>query len=214
MRDLLKPLETENIDLHNRLIMPPMATSKAEKDGKITQEILNYYDEKSRGGYVSLFIIEHSFITQAGKADPGQLSVASDDMIEGLKELADVIHKNGSKAILQINHAGSAADSEVTGLETVSSSDVVHPRLGNISRELTQEEIKEIVDQFKQAAIRAKKAGFDGVEIHSAHGYLLNQFFSPITNKRTDEYGGDTLSRMMSPNWYLQRHPECHQGLF
>lgn len=196
MKNLLTPLESEKINLHNRLIMPPMATSKAESDGKINQGILDYYDEKSRGGYISLFIIEHAFVAKEGKADPGQLSVASDDMVEGLKKLADVIHKNGSKAIMQINHAGSAADSEVTGLETVSSSDVVHPRLGNISRELSKAEIKTIVDQFKEAVIRVKKAGFDGVEIHSAHGYLLNQFFSPITNKRTDEYGGHTLDRI------------------
>lgn len=196
MKNLLTPLESKKINLHNRLIMPPMATSKAEEDGSINQEILDYYDEKSRGGYVSLFIIEHAFVTQQGKASAGQISVASDDKIDGLRKIADIIHKNGSKAIMQINHAGSSTTTEVTGLETVAPSDIVDPELGNVCRKLEKSEIKIIVDQFKQAAIRVKKAGFDGVEIHSAHGYLLNEFFSPLTNKRTDKYGGGVLERI------------------
>lgn len=196
MKDLLKPLETSKIKLKNRLIMPPMATSKAEEDGSINQDILDYYDEKSRGGYISLFIIEHSFITKQGKADPGQVSLAEDRLIDELKKLSDIIHKNGSKAIMQINHAGSASDKDVTGYEPVGPSALAHPRLENIPKELTKDEIKTIVNEFRDAALRVKKAGFDGVEIHSAHGYLLNQFFSPITNKRTDEYGGDTLARI------------------
>lgn len=196
MRKLLEPLELEKIKLKNRLIMPPMATSKAEKDGSINQDILDYYDEKSNGGYVSLFIIEHSFITEQGKANPGQISVAEDRFVDDLKKLADIIHENGSKAIIQINHAGSSSDKEVTGYDVVGPSVIAHPNLGHIPKELTKDEIKKIVNQFKDAAIRVKEAGFDGVEIHSAHGYLLNQFLSPLTNKRTDEYGGDVLDRI------------------
>lgn len=196
MKDLLKPLELKKISLKNRLIMPPMATSKAEEDGSINQGILDYYDEKSEGGYISLFIIEHSFITKQGKADPGQVSLADDKVVDGLKKLVEVIHKNGSKAIMQINHAGSASDKEVTGHDPVGPSVIAHPRLEHIPKKLTKTEIKTIVDEFKDAAIRVKKAGFDGVEIHSAHGYLLNQFFSPLTNQRTDEYGGDIYGRI------------------
>lgn len=196
MKDLLKPLKTEKIKLKNRLIMPPMATSKAEEDGSINQDILDYYDEKSRGGYISLFIIEHSFVSRQGQADFGQISLADDRVIDDLKKLAGVIHKNGSKAIMQINHAGSASDKNLTGYDAVGPSALNHPRLGSIPKELTKDEIKTIVREFRDAAVRVKKAGFDGVEIHSAHGYLLNQFFSPITNKRTDEYGGDTFARI------------------
>lgn len=173
-----------------------MATSKAEADGKVSRAILDYYQEKSAGGYFSLIIIEHSFIQQAGKASERQLSVADDSVIDGLQELAAVIHRNGSKAVMQINHAGSAAITEVTGVRPVGPSAVKNPRKGGIPHELSQTEIHEIVAEFGAAARRVKQAGFDGVEIHSAHGYFLNQFFSPLTNRRTDEYGGDVLGRI------------------
>lgn len=196
MSYLLQPLNNSKLKLNNRLVYPPMATAKSNEDGKVTQGLLDYYDEKSHGGYVSLFIIEHSYITPQGKASRGQLSLESDDTLDGLKKLADVIHKNGSKAVIQINHAGSAAKSDGTGLEIVGPSSIAHPRHTDIPKELTKEEIKEIVNNFKDAAKRVKEAGFDAVEIHSAHGYLLNQFYSPITNKRTDEYGGNLLNRI------------------
>lgn len=196
MLNLLKPLKTEKLTLNNRLVFPPMATEKSSEGGKLGQGILDYYDEKSKGGYIPLIIIEHSFINEQGKASKGQLCVADDRNNEGLKELAKVIHKNGSKAVMQINHAGSATTSEVTGQEIVGSSAVMHPRGKEMPREVTKEEIKEVVKNFKDAAKRVKDAGFDAVEIHSAHGYLLNQFYSPITNKRTDEYGGDVLNRI------------------
>lgn len=196
MAHLIKPLELNKITLKNRLIMPPMATSKAEKDGKVSKDILDYYFEKSNGGYISLIIIEHSFISQEGKASANQLSIAEDGVVEKLKELASIIHKNGSKAVMQINHAGSAASSDITGSEPVGPSAVPNPRKGNIPKELSKNEISEIVYSFKEAARRIKEAGFDAVEIHSAHGYLLNQFFSPLTNKRNDEYGGDIKGRI------------------
>jgi len=196
MSYLLKPLENCMLTLNNRLVMPPMATSKSKEDGKVSKDILDYYDEKSRGGYISLIIIEHSFIAQKGKASARQLSVADNSTVEELKKLSNIIHKNGSKTVMQINHAGSATSIAVTGLDTVGPSAIANPRIGNVPKELTIKEIKDIIVGFKDAARRVKEAGFDGVEIHSAHGYLLNQFFSPLTNKRTDEYGGDLLGRI------------------
>lgn len=193
---LIRPLQVGNLTLSNRLVMPPMATSKAEADGKISKDILEYYDEKSRGGYLSLIIIEHSFINQQGKASNQQLSVSDNNDVKGLKELSDIIHNNGSKAVMQINHAGSAAKSEVTGTDAVGPSAVLNPRSGIVPVELTQAGIEEVINAFKDAAVRVKEAGFDGVEIHSAHGYLLNQFFSPLTNKRKDQYGGDVYNRI------------------
>lgn len=196
MSYLLKPLEEGKLALKNRLVMPPMATSKSEENGAVSKAVLDYYDEKSRGGYISLIIIEHSYITRQGMASERQLSIGDDNLIESLKELANIIHKNGSKAVMQINHAGSAASREVTSYEPVGPSAEPNPRLGGTPKELTHEEIKKIIGDFKAAAMRVKEAGFDGVEIHSAHGYLLNQFFSPLTNKRTDEYGGDVMGRI------------------
>ncbi|MDF2588166.1 MAG: NADH:flavin oxidoreductase/NADH oxidase [Anaerocolumna sp.] len=198
MNEINRAFNCRNIQLNNRLVMPPMATGKSEEDGKISKEIIDYYDEKSKGGYISLIIIEHSFISDEGKASNRQLSIASDDMIEPLKELANTIHKNGSKAVMQMNHAGSAASNEVTGLDIVGPSAIINPRIpnGEMPKELLIDDINGIIQNFRDAAIRIKAAGFDGVEIHSAHGYLLNQFFSPLTNKREDEYGGDVLSRI------------------
>jgi 2,4-dienoyl-CoA reductase-like NADH-dependent reductase (Old Yellow Enzyme family) len=195
MPELIKPLEIRKLTLKNRLVMPPMATLRADSDGKVSSKMLEYYDEKSKGGYISLIIIEHSFITEQGKAHERQLSVAVDSLIEKLSELANIVHKNGSKTIMQLNHAGSASR-KVIKYEPVGPSPVPNPRTDRIPKELNKEEINKIVQQFASAAQRVKKAGFDGVEIHSAHGYLLNQFFSPLTNQRTDEYGGNVLNRI------------------
>lgn len=196
MSYLIKPLISSKLELNNRLVLPPMATAKCGDDGIVTQEILDYYDEKSRGGYISLIIIEHSFIETQGKASKGQLSIASDDTVEELKKLSNIIHKNGAKAIMQINHAGSLTKSEITGCGIVGPSAIMNPRNKELPKELSKEEIKNIVLNFRNAARRVKMAGFDGVEIHSAHGYLLNEFYSPITNKRSDEYGGNLLGRI------------------
>ncbi|HWQ42734.1 MAG TPA: NADH:flavin oxidoreductase [Desulfosporosinus sp.] len=196
MSYLLKPLQAGSLTLSNRLVMPPMATAKSDPDGKVNQSVLNYYAEKSEGGYLSLIIIEHSFIQLDGKASDLQLSVSEDSVLEGLRKLAEVIHRNGSKTMMQINHAGSNTTLEITGTTPVAPSAVPHPRRGSMPNELTREQIANIINSFQAAARRTKEAGFDGVEIHSAHGYLLNQFFSPLTNKRTDEYGGNVQNRI------------------
>jgi NADPH2 dehydrogenase len=196
MTYLLKPLKVRSMNLANRLVMPPMATAKAEPDGKVGRALLDYYEEKSRGGCISLIIIEHSYITAEGKASNNQLSISDDAVIPGLQKLAAVIHKNGSKAAVQINHAGSAALREVIGTTPLAPSATANPRRGDMPREITQREIVNIVNAFKDASRRAREAGFDAVEIHSAHGYFLNQFLSPLTNKRTDEYGGGISNRI------------------
>jgi NADPH2 dehydrogenase len=196
MTYLLEPLKVRSMNLANRLVMPPMATAKAEPDGKVSQALLDYYGEKSRGGYISLIIIEHSYITPEGKASDNQLSVSDDAAVPGLTKLANVIHRNGSKAAMQINHAGSAALKEITGTTPLAPSATANPRRGDMPRAITRKEISDIVNAFKDASRRVRKAGFDAVEIHSAHGYLLNQFLSPLTNKRTDEYGGDISNRI------------------
>jgi len=193
---LLKPLQTDLLSLHNRLVMPPMATAKSDSNGKVSSAILDFYQEKSAGGQLALVIVEHSFVQQAGKASTNQLSVADDSVIAGLKQLSNVLHCNGVKAVMQINHAGSATSAEITGANPVGPSAIANPRKGGVPHELTRQEIEDIVVSFRNAASRVKAAGFDGVEIHSAHGYLLNQFFSPLTNQRTDAYGGSVEARI------------------
>ncbi|HEY5484072.1 MAG TPA: NADH:flavin oxidoreductase, partial [Propionibacteriaceae bacterium] len=160
-------------------------------------DLLAYYDEKSRGGAIGLVITEHCYVTKQGMNRTGQPSIADDGTIEGWRELTSIFHRNGSKAVMQINHSGGACNSAATGLEVVAPSNVPSPTgPGEIPRALTRNEIDIIVGEFAAAARRVKDAGFDGVEIHAAHGYLLNQFFSPVTNKRTDEYGGDVFGRI------------------
>jgi NADPH2 dehydrogenase len=198
MTYLQSPLASGKLALANRLVMPPMATSKAEPDGTVSQALLDYYDEKSRGGAIGLVIIEHSYISRQGQNRVGQPSVAHDGTIEGLSRLAGVIHGNGSKTVMQINHVGGAPGEVLPGVERVAPSVLPWPPAseGKAARELTLDEIAAIPGLFAAAASRVKAAGFDGVEIHSAHGYLLNQFFSPLTNRRTDEYGGDVRGRI------------------
>lgn len=194
--NLIKPLCIENLYLHNRLVMPAIATAKSMQDGSVSKELLKYYDDKSEDGYKSLIIVEHSFVSPEGRASEGQLSVADDRLTAGLGELARLIQSNGSKAVMQISHAGSGTKSQIIASQPVGPSPVDNPRLGGRPRALTTKEVEGLVEAFKKAAIRSKTAGFDGVEIHSAHGYLLNQFYSPLTNKRTDKYGGDIYGRI------------------
>jgi len=198
MAYLQAPLATGKLYLKNRLVMPPMATSRANADGSVSDALLDYYDEKSAGGAIALVMIEHSYITKQGQNREGQPSAATDDMIEGLARLADVIHANGSKTALQINHVGGTAKSAVTGLDVVAPSVAPHPfgPSDPTLRVMTLDEIAAVPGLFAAAARRAQSAGFDAVEIHSAHGYLLDQFFSPLTNHRTDEYGGDVHGRI------------------
>lgn len=142
-------------------------------------------------------ITEHAFVCQQGKAHGGQLSIAREEDIPGLRRLADALQNNGVKAVAQISHAGGAANPQDTGMEPVSASAVQSPRAkagAPLPRAMTVGEIQAVVEAFAQAACRAQEAGFDGVELHAAHGYLLNQFYSPLTNHRTDAYTGATLA--------------------
>lgn len=190
-------IKIKDLLLSNRLVMPPMASGKSEKDGTVVPKLCEYYAEKTHGGYLGLVITEHAYVSMDGKAHEGQLSISKDSDIPGLKQLVDIVHKNGSKVMAQISHAGGAAKSQVTGCEVIAASSVKLCRSGipdQCPKEMTLEDIRRVVRDFGEAATRAKAAGFDGVEIHAAHGYLLNQFYSPLTNHRTDTYCGGSLT--------------------
>ena len=193
------PLTVHNVELANRLVMPPMATGKTP-DGTVQDDLLAYYDARSKGGCIGLIVTEHAYISPEGKAHEGQLSVSRDTDIPGLTKLVVTIHKNNTRVIAQINHAGSAAMEEITGYPAISAS--AEPVAGHVRksekpvREMTIDDIHTVAKKFAEAALRVKEAGFDGVEIHAAHGYLLDQFYSPLGNKRTDAYGGDLDGRI------------------
>jgi len=198
MMKIKQPLKIKNITLNNRIAMPPMASEKTE-DGHITPAHHHYYTKRTGGGHIGLVITEHMYICPEGQATPGQIYIGDDACINGLRTLTDAIHATGSKCFAQINHAGYKAPEKLTGMQPVSASameftlksgDKVTPR------ELKVEDIKRISADFAAAARRAKAAGYDGVEIHGAHGYLLCQFYSPLSNKRQDEYGGSLENRV------------------
>ena len=197
MNALTQSIAIRGVELSGRLVMPPMASGKPNPDGTVSDSLVEYYKEKSQGGYLGLVITEHAFVCQQGKAHGGQLSIAREEDIPGLRRLADALQNNGVKAVAQISHAGGAANPQDTGMEPVSASAVQSPRAkaeAPLPRAMTVGEIQAVVEAFSQAACRAQEAGFDGVELHAAHGYLLNQFYSPLTNHRTDAYTGATLA--------------------
>lgn len=187
-----KPIQIGKLNISNRLVMPPMQTSMADH-GHVTEELLQYYRDRAAGSRPGIIITEHSCIAESGRAAEAQLSIAADGMIEEHRKLTDAIHEGGSKTFVQLNHAGSNGVAEA-----VSASEVNTPlkKLAKRPRALAVEEIREMEALFAAAAARAVRAGYDGVEIHCAHGYLLNQFYSPLTNKRTDDYGGTLENRL------------------
>lgn len=192
MTDLGQPLCIRGMNLANRLVMPPMASGRATEGGSVRPELLQYYAE--RVGGIALVITEHAYVSPEGKAHKGQLSLAQGADEAGLASLASVIHEQGAVAIAQISHAGGATTRSVTGLEPLAPSRMRPSASGQeLPREASEADIQRLTDDFRVAALRAQDAGFDGVELHAAHGYLLNQFYSPLTNKRTDAYTGSTV---------------------
>jgi 2,4-dienoyl-CoA reductase-like NADH-dependent reductase (Old Yellow Enzyme family)/thioredoxin reductase len=172
--------------------MPAMLTCYAE-GRHVSQRLVDYLEARARGG-AGLIIQEFATVDPLGPIVPNQVGVYDDACIPGLEKMAAAIRKHGTRIAIQLGHGGHRAWSRYIGTQPVSASDVPG-RGGEKPRPLTLDEIKRLVESFVSAAIRVKKAGFDGVEIHCAHGYLIRQFLSPYTNKRTDQYGGDLANR-------------------
>ena len=178
---LKEPLQIKNKTLQNRIVMPPMARECSE-DGKVPEDLIDYY--KQRANSTGLIIVEHEYVSEEGRASPKQLSFADDSVIDSYRLLTEAVHSEGSCIIAQINHAGKEAKSyNKFDINTMSNNDIEH-----------------VKNAFIDAAKRTENAGFDGVEIHAAHGYFLSQTYSPYTNKRTDEYGGSLENRLRLTN--------------
>lgn len=194
----LEPFTFQNgLQLKNKVIMAPMTTMSSFYNGMITQDELNYYSARSGGP--GMIITAVANVANNGKGFEGELSVSSDDMIPGLRQLANTLKKNGGKAVLQIFHAGRKSTNNILRGETPVSASAIaasYPQNSEIPRALTHEEIEEIISAFAKATKRAIEAGFDGVELHGANTYLLQQFFSENSNQRTDKWGGNRDKRM------------------
>jgi len=190
---LWEPIRIGRMELKNRVVMPPMVTRYATDDGFVTERTRNYYGARARGG-AGLIIVEATYVHRQGWAFPNQIGISEDKFIPKLSELTGTVHRHGAKIAIQLHHGGRQAKEALSGLQPVAPSPLPMAG-GEMPREMTVDEIAETVAYFAEAAIRAQKAGFDGVELHAAHGYLIDQFLSPTSNKRDDEYGGDLHRR-------------------
>jgi len=194
-RTLFSPFRIGNLELRNRIVMPPMATNFAGPDGSVNERHIAYYVERARGG-VGYITFEHTGVLKQGRAFPDMALIDSDQNIPSFRKLVEAIHRENGKIVIQINHAGRQTSSSITGSPIVAPSAIPCPIRNEMPQELSVEEIQKIIEAFAAAAWRVKEAGADGVEIHMAHGYLINQFLSPFSNKRTDQYGSDPERRM------------------
>lgn len=191
MIGLLDPLRVKGFAFKNRLVIPPMQTSLATSTGAVTDELIEYYSV--RAAAVGLVIVEHSYVSIEGKLSEKQLGIYSDQLSNGLEQLVRHVHATDTPIVIQINHAGRTTSKEMTGFQPVA------PSATDTARELEADELNALAEKYVQAADRAIKAGFDGVEVHGAHGFLLNQFYSPLANRRKDEYGGPLENRIRFP---------------
>lgn len=193
-KNLFSPIKINSMEVKNRIFMPPMGTMYAKINGEVTDRLIAYYVERGRGG-VGCIVVEFTNVRRGGNTnDLANTALYDDGMIPGYRKLVDAVHATGTKIAIQLAHAGRRSHSKVIGEIPVAPSAI--PRLnGDMPRELTLEEIQAIIEDFALAAVRAKKAGFDAVNLHMAHGYLINQFLSPRSNQRKDQYGGDLEGR-------------------
>jgi 2,4-dienoyl-CoA reductase-like NADH-dependent reductase (Old Yellow Enzyme family)/thioredoxin reductase len=191
---LFAPIKIKSLDLVNRAVMPPMGTNLGNSDGTVSEANLAYIKRRARGG-AGLIITEISSIHPSGSAIPNELGAYDDRFIPGLKKIADAVHAAGSKVALQLHHAGRESLYLLREKKAIAPSPIRSLVFGLTPREITREEIQEIIAAFGVAARRGMEAGFDAVEIHGAHGYLITQFLSALSNKRDDEYGGSFNNR-------------------
>ena len=192
---IFSPLSVKNMTIKNRIVMMPMGTNYGEQNGEMSFLHINYYEQRAKGG-TGLIIVENASIdSPQGSNGTTQLRIDHDNYLPRLFKFCENIHRYGTKIAIQINHAGASAVSSRINMQPVSASDVPSKEGGEIPRPLSKDEILHIVKKYGEAAKRAQTAGFDAVEIHAGHSYLISQFLSPITNKRTDEFGGSVENR-------------------
>lgn len=189
---LFEPFALRGVEFRNRIAMSPMCMHSAGDDGKVTDFHTVHYGARALGG-AALIFLETTAVLPNGMIGEGDLGIYNDDQIEGLAKLAGTIQRMGAKAGCQLGHAG--RQQGIPGVTPVAPSAVPFTETSTVPQELDVQGIKDIVAAFKAGARRAKAAGFDVVEVHTAHGYLLNEFLSPLANKRTDEYGGSHENR-------------------
>ena len=200
-KNILSPFTfpVSGIEVANRIVMAPMTTFSGNDDGTTTDAEVAYYKERNQAA--GLLITACAYVIRPGKGFHGQIGADTDELIPSLRRIAEALKANGNKAVLQIYHGGRMSPpEELPDGQSVSASAVAAEREGaQVPREMTESEIEETIAAYGEATRRAIAAGFDGVEIHGANTYLIQQFFSPHSNRRTDKWGGDLIKRMTFP---------------
>ena len=193
--NLFAPGNIGTMQTRNRIIMAPMGTLFSHEDGTVSERTCHYYEERAKGG-AGLIIVEIAAVSREGKGHARVLGIHGDEFVPGLRHLVEVVHRHGVPIVQQIYHAGRQTTVAAAGGQPVAPSAIPCPLMKAVPHELTVDEIERLIDAFAAGARRTKEAGFDAVELHGAHGYLLCQFLSPYSNKRTDAYGGSLDNRM------------------
>ncbi|MGD8463682.1 MAG: FAD-dependent oxidoreductase [Anaerolineae bacterium] len=204
VQHIFQPITINGMTVRNRIVVPPMDTGFGSTEHAVTDQLIAYHRRRAEGG-LGLIIVEYTSVDPGGRCVPTQLGIYDDSFIPGFQQLTRAVHEHGASIALQIHHGGVRARPEHSGGEIVAPSAIPDPGVGVVPRALTIPEIKDLVEAFGQAARRAKEAGFDAVEIHGAHGYLINQFLSPWFNRRDDAYGGTFEKRLRFALEVVQR---------
>ncbi len=198
MTGLFSPLTVGNFTLRNRIVLPPMANDMSDDSGAVTDAHVQHYVRRAEAG-VGMIIVEHAYVRTDGRINRRQLGIHHDDLVSGLHRLVTAVKASGAVVGIQITHGGGKTTRATAGVQPLAPSALTVPGGREPAQALTQGQIVEIRDAFVAAARRALDAGFDFVEIHGAHGFLLSQFLSPLTNRREDEYGTNLDGRLRFP---------------
>ncbi len=193
MKKLFSEFKIKNLALKNRFVMPPMCMYCAPEHGTATRWHTVHYATRAVGG-TGLIIVEATGVSPEGRLTSNDLGIWDDGHIQGLSEIVRAVHECGAKIGIQLNHGGRKC--KASGVEIEGPSSIPYEEGDAVPREMSKSDINDTVQEFRNAAIRAEKAGFDLIQIHAAHGYLINEFLSPLTNLRTDEYGGSPENRV------------------
>lgn len=200
---LFTPAKIGTLEVPNRFVRSATHDFMAQKDGSISDPQVSLYNNLAKGE-IGLIITGHAYIQPEGKASINQIGIHSDIMIEGLRKITEAVHQFSSRIFLQLSHAGRQTKEKLCGCTPLAPSSVYEPVFKVMPKEMSTEEIVKVIDDFIQGSRRAKQAGFDGVQLHMAHGYLLSSFLSPYTNKRKDEWGGSLLNRVRIASEIIQ----------
>jgi 2,4-dienoyl-CoA reductase-like NADH-dependent reductase (Old Yellow Enzyme family) len=195
---LFQPGRIGKLELKNRIVMAAMGTGYCHHDGYVLDEYIAFMEERAKGGTGLLMTGVTRILSEVGMR-PGSMGIYDDKLIPGLRELTDVVHKHDAKIFMQLHHSGTRTSEETRAVIPSAPSAVLHFRTGVVPRALTLLEIKHLIEAYGQGARRAKEAGFDGVEVHGGHGYLICQFLSRRANRRDDQYGGSVANRARFP---------------